>query len=227
MHYSGSHRSRLYPQKLPPLIGRLKYSTQLVSPSHKKVLVVGDSYGWYADFALKNKATLVHSLDIAPPAPFISQLRKKHKNFAHFQESILSFRSPNHYDLCIFLEVIEHLPPNTESSALQTIFKHLNSNGVLSLSTPSQRILSYLSDPAVFLGHRHYSEKKLDQLLRSAGFKKVKFTSGGGVYGAIDLLGLYFTKWILMRSYQSRLVKQVNSEYPLNGGTTLFAICHK
>lgn len=226
-HYAGADRSDLYPQSPPPLMGRLRYSTEIVPVKDKKVLVVGDSYGWYADYALKHSTSLVHSLDIAPPAPFIAKLQKKNTKFRHFQVSVLDFDFRNRYDLCVFLEVIEHLPPGTELIALKNIRKHLASHGKLLLSTPSQSLLSYASDPAIILGHRHYSQVNLEALLRQAGYKNIKFYTGGGVYSALDLLSLYFTKWILRKHYTSPFSKPVDSEYPLPGGSTIFALCQK
>ncbi|HCH59297.1 MAG: hypothetical protein UX80_C0002G0054 [Candidatus Amesbacteria bacterium GW2011_GWA2_47_11b] len=229
MYYSGSRRGNLYPQVFPPLIGRLKYSTSLLDPNGKSVLVIGDSYGWYAKFALECGAKFVHSLDIAAPSPMLSRLFKSYSQYHHTIESILDFRSTKKYDLAVFFEVIEHLPPQTEKFALQVIAKSLKSNGKLLLSTPVKSLLSYFSDPAIFLGHRHYSPKQLTQLLNAAGFYQIDYTRGGFVYSALDLLCLYFVKWILRQPYLyfSPFVDKVNFEYPHPHGTTLFAICAK
>lgn len=225
--YSGARRSNVSLRSMPELSGRLKYSTEMTDVEGKSVLIVGDSYGWYANYALKSKARLVHSLDIAPSSPVIRNLEKKNQNFRHFTVSILDFSSSYRYDVCVFFEVIEHLPPSTELMALKIIYKHLSRFGVLLLSTPFSSLLSYISDPVFLLGHRHYTFSKLNNLLTRAGFKRIKFIRGGYIYGAIDLLSLYITKWIFHRFYKSPLASQINSEYPHPNGTTVFAVCQK
>lgn len=227
LYFSGSGRDERSLTHTVDFIGRIRYSLQLASVKAKKILVVGDSYGWFPHYALKNGAKEVHSLDIAAPSPYISKLATQNKNFSHSVSSILDLDSDNKYSLCVFLEVLEHLPTGTESKALKNIFRSLSPGGTLVLSTPHTSLLSYLSDPALILGHRHYSKSKLSDLLKTSGFKSIVFSRGGYLYSALDVILMYFTKWILRLPYSSPLASQVDLEYPHAHGHTIFAVCQK
>lgn len=90
-------------------------------------------------------------------------------------------RPKGKFDIVLFLDVIEHLPPNTEEQSLNEINKVLKVGGTLILSTPNKHLLSILFDPAfIFLGHRHYSLRYLTDLLEKQGFmiEKVDFFGG-------------------------------------------------
>ena len=226
-YFAGSGRTPLSPQSVIPLTGRLLYSVGLLPAAGHRLLVVGDSYGWYARYALDHGAHLVHSLDIAAPSATIANLTTTHPNFRHYQASILDFSATRRYDQVIFLEVIEHLPVGAEVSALKNIYGCLEPHGCLLLSTPAASLVSYLADPAWPLGHRHYSVASLAALLKQAGFTNSHFTRGGFIWSALDILALYFTKWVLRRPYLSPWTGRINQEYPHLSGITLFAISRK
>lgn len=227
LYFSGAARAGHSLTGSVDFIGRIRYSLQLVPLKAKKILVVGDSYGWFPHYALENGAKEVHSLDIAPPSPFISNLSGQYKNFSHSVSSVLDLATKNKYSLCVFLEVLEHLPTGTETKALKNIYQCLSPGGILVLSTPHTSLLSYLSDPALFLGHRHYSQNQLTDLLTAIGFKSLNFSRGGYLYSALDVILMYFTKWILRRHYSSPIASQVDLEYPHAHGHTLFVVCQK
>lgn len=65
-------------------------------------------------------------------------------------------------------EVIEHIPPNTETHALRELFRVLKNGGSFLLSAPNDHLISKLLDPAYFLrGHRHYHINKIAKLMES------------------------------------------------------------
>jgi SAM-dependent methyltransferase len=200
--YAGDKRK---PQQLRErfdrLAGRLKFSVDLVDCQDKRILVVGDSYGWFAKWAFRKGAASVYSLDIAPPGELIIDLRNQiGGRFEHHQESILELgRAPEPFDVAVFFEVIEHLPPGSEPTALDNIHKNLEDGGVLYMSTPSKHIISRVADPAYLLGHRHYSRSDIRRLLEEGGFATESMFVVGGLVDACLTLWMYFSKWVLGR----------------------------
>lgn len=102
-------------------------------------------------------------------------------SFIQAKANNLPFDS-NTFDTVVFLEVIEHLPTGSESKALGEIYRVLRPKGHLILSTPNNHPISILMDPAFFLiGHRHYSLRKIEALLKKSGFRVVKVFQTGGM----------------------------------------------
>jgi len=92
---------------------------------------------------------------------------------------------PGAFSLAIFSEVLEHLPWGKEPQALGEISRVLGRDGVLILSTPTSQglwgKLYWVCDPTFWLiGHRHYEEPKLRQLLSHGGFSIEVLTRRGG-----------------------------------------------
>jgi SAM-dependent methyltransferase len=92
---------------------------------------------------------------------------------------------PDAFSLAIFTEVLEHLPWGKESQAISEIRRVLGDDGVLILSTPTSQGLwgkfYWICDPTFWLiGHRHYNEPKLRQLLHQSGFSIEVLTRRGG-----------------------------------------------
>src|SRR5690606_14218866 len=84
------------------------------------------------------------------------------------------------FDVVVMLEVIEHIPENMEESVIKESFRVLKKNGSLIITTPYHHPISILFDPAYFLiGHRHYSEKYLSDLLERNGFNIKKIYKKG------------------------------------------------
>lgn len=96
------------------------------------------------------------------------------------------------YDVVTMWDVIEHLPTNTESRAISEIKRVLKRNGYFAISTVTTHPLAILLDPAFFLiGHRHYSQGYLVELLEKYGFKIIKIVYTGRIWTLIrDNLGL-------------------------------------
>ena len=97
-------------------------------------------------------------------------------------------------------EVIEHIPPNTETSALRELFRVLKNNASLLLSTPNDHLISKLLDPAYFLrGHRHYNVNKIAKIMEASGFVTVEKLVKGGIFSLISMDMMYFYKHILKK----------------------------
>ena len=226
-YYVGDSRSSLYPDAITELHGRLLHTVNMANWEGKKVLVVGDSYGWFAEYVLRHGAKRVVSFDIASPSSHIAKLEKEFPHFSHEICSVFDLSYQDMFDYVGYFEVIEHLPPHTELESLKAIHKSLVPGGYLLLSTPHASLLSYLADPALLLGHRHYSIAQIDGLLKQAGYSQISTYRGGFIWSALDILSLYITKWIFRKPYISRLTIRMDSEYPNTHGITLFAVAKK
>jgi 2-polyprenyl-3-methyl-5-hydroxy-6-metoxy-1,4-benzoquinol methylase len=102
------------------------------------------------------------------------------------------------FDGATMWEVIEHIPPNTETSALGELFRVLKNNTSLLLSTPNDHLISKLLDPAYFLrGHRHYNINKIAKIMESSGFITVEKLVKGGIFSLISMDIMYFYKHVL------------------------------
>lgn len=226
-YYVGDSRSSLYPDAITELHGRLLHTVNMANWEGKKVLVVGDSYGWFAEYVLRHGAIKVVSFDIATPSAHIAKLEKEFPHFTHEICSVFDLSYRDMFDYVGYFEVIEHLPPHTELESLKAIHKSLVPGGYLLLSTPHKSLFSYLADPACFFGHRHYSINEMQLLLNTSRFRVDSIYRGGYFYAIVDILLLYFTKWILRKKYTSRLLYKSDKEYPNSTGITLFAIARK
>jgi SAM-dependent methyltransferase len=80
-----------------------------------------------------------------------------------------------------FTEVLEHLPKNSEPTALSEIKRILKKNGALILSTPNDKGAWMYLDPAYYIsGHRHYDKTAVCKLIEETGLTvKTSFTAGG------------------------------------------------
>lgn len=106
------------------------------------------------------------------------------------------------FDTIIFLDVIEHLPKGKEAQVMKFFNKLLKPDGVLILSTMASHIFNFI-DPAWFLGHRHYKEKKLEEIFNESNFKISENLKIGNLHWDLDLLYFYICKHIFNKKYQT------------------------
>ncbi|MFC1541347.1 class I SAM-dependent methyltransferase, partial [Candidatus Latescibacterota bacterium] len=86
------------------------------------------------------------------------------------------------FDKILFLEVLEHLPDNTEEKALKENFRLLKTGGTMVISTPNDTPVAAIMDPAHWLiNHRHYKPDKVKTMLDKAGFTVESEYIGGGI----------------------------------------------
>lgn len=228
MYYKGDHRDELYPQGEGFFAGRLNYTLSLTNWKNKSVLLAGDSYGQLAQRILQLGASYVYSFDIAPPSKQIGDIKKIYaKKFDHETLSIFDLSRKNTFDVVGYFEVIEHLPPGTELTSLTLLYNSLKKGGEILLSTPHASFLSYITDPALVMGHRHYTIDQIRDLLTESGFENISIKRGGFIYSALDILTMYFSKWILRKEHVSKSTTKLNSEYPHPHGLDLFAYGRK
>jgi SAM-dependent methyltransferase len=187
------------------------------SANEFKLLNVGCGFGWLEMQGVA-KQWPVEFYSIEQSEADLSTIKHlvKHESVKPVVASGLNLPfADNSFDLVVVSEVIEHIPKRTESSLLIEIKRILRPNGVVLVTTPKQSIRSCLTDPAWFFGHRHYSEKKLLQLVRSSGLNVITIESRGGWAELFSLLDLYFSKWVLRRRpvLGAKLSKGLDSEW--------------
>lgn len=168
---------------------------------------------------LSKEDCLVTGLDIEDEP--LKVARKNFPKFRFFKKSITDGPpfSNEKFDKALFFMVIEHIPNNSEETALKNINKVLRRGGMLFLTTMAQNPLSILGDPAFIFGHRHYSRNKLQKLLRKAGFELREVNYNGGVFNILYTYLLYFFKHVLKRQEPrgGLMDKLMNLGYKNNG----------
>jgi ubiquinone/menaquinone biosynthesis C-methylase UbiE len=165
-----------------PSIGH-KYNACVIRPLLKKTSKILDIGCWSGQLhrALSNYPGRYYGIDI-PEASAAIDVAKQLSPKANWRVASaleLPFK-PKSFNVVTLLDVIEHLPINTEHTCLSEINRVLVSKGLLIFSTPADNLISKLADPAYFLiGHRHYHINKLTQLFKTAGFTvQKKWTTG-------------------------------------------------
>ncbi|MFC1621992.1 class I SAM-dependent methyltransferase [Patescibacteria group bacterium] len=202
-----------------------KWKTLLPNLKDKVILDVGCSYGWLEEIVLEAGCKEIWGIE--PDGNNLKDVRKKYPQ-AHFKKGSvfnLSF-ADNTFDIVALFDVIEHIPRGTEHKALVGIRRVLKKNGTLCLSTPHQNILSNALDPAWYLGHRHYSTKRIIELLTKSGFTVTFVDYGGGLASQLYMILFYLYKFALKRDmhlFEKRFNNIREREYLSTGGyVTLF-----
>jgi len=107
-----------------------------------------------------------------------------------------------YFDCVIFLDVIEHLPVQTELKVLKTLHSLLKPGGVIIMSTMADHIFNFI-DPAWFFGHRHYKLKTIENIFRESRFQIAETLKIGNLYWDLDLLYFYIHKHIFRKTYRT------------------------
>ena len=207
------------------LYGRPKWiieSIDLEDFQDKDILNIGCGFGWFE----YNMAPFVKSIIGVEPDEKGLQTAKRNINIENVDFQIgdalkLPFED-SVFDTVVSWEVIEHIPKNTEKLMINEISRVLKSGGVFYLSTPYKSFRSCVFDPAWLLtGHRHYSFKKMREIIENSGVMYiVKMLSRGGFISIMNVINLYISKWIFRRppflkDYFSNLE---NDEWKKNSG---------
>jgi len=159
----------------------------------KKILDIGCSFGWFEKMALKNGCGKV--VGIEPEERLFHEAKKEVPKAIFKKGSALRIPAKdNYFDSVVMFDVIEHIPKGTEKIALKEIKRVLKHGGNLVLSTLLNFWLSNLMDPAWYFGHRHYSEKTLEKMLKETGFKIEKIKKKGGFFEMTSIILLYIFK---------------------------------
>jgi GT2 family glycosyltransferase/protein-L-isoaspartate O-methyltransferase len=167
-----------------------------IKVSGKKVLDIGCSVGWFPKIATEELG-VKKLVAIEPDSEKFKKARKNAPK-AMIQKGVagkLDFAKSS-FDVVSMFDVIEHVPPRTEPKVFAEINKVLKKGGYLLISTPYASLVSKLTDPAWYFGHRHYSEERMTNILNKTGFEVLSVAVHGGFWEIVGMAVLYITKWI-------------------------------
>jgi len=142
------------------------------------------------------------------------------------------------FDEVLFTDVIEHLQPGAERGALVEIHRILSNGGRLLISTPNNKNIFEMLDPAHWLlGHRHYSPYDIAELLESTGFNVETLFTSGGIFAMLGVVWYSFVSWPFRKILETNLPysppllrKRESAEYlrrTPKGGYTVFAVAKR
>ena len=185
----------------------------------KNVLDIGCSFGWYEKLAIENGVKNIVGIE-----PVINNFHQVEKEIPKAKFIIGSAENlpfeDSYFNKVVILEVLEHLPKNTENKSIKEIKRVLIKNGDLILSTPNKHIFSCLLDPAWYFGHRHYSLKRIKNLLENNGFVIKEVFIYGGFWELFRMIPHYIFKFIFKaedpfkKYFENKIKKDKN--YPNN-----------
>lgn len=167
----------------------------------KEVLDLGCGFGWFCLMAEERGAKRIIGVEISEEDLKTAKKSIKSKNIEFIVGSALSIPLPdNSVDTVFAWEVIEHIPTNTEKEMLKEVERILKPGGKFYLSTPYNSFISKLFDPAfLILNHRHYDEMHFKKFTLESNLIIEDIKVLGRFWYLLDLLNLYFSKWILRR----------------------------
>jgi 2-polyprenyl-3-methyl-5-hydroxy-6-metoxy-1,4-benzoquinol methylase len=168
---------------------------------NKIVLDLGCGYGWFCLMAEERGAKKIYGVEITEKD---LETAKKYINSDIIEFKVgSSIEIPlpdNSIDTVISWEVIEHIPEDTEKKMFSEINRVLKPGGKFYLSTPYNSFISKLFDPAyLILKHRHYDENHFEEFVKGTNLEIEKINVIGRIWYLLDLINLYFSKWILRR----------------------------
>lgn len=188
--------------------------------------------GIIENYAAKAGCCLIVAIDIQ-----LSSLIKARNRCSRTIKFVLASAEHLPFKGCVFdkvamIEVLEHLPKQSEGLALIDVYRVLKSGEKFVLSTPYKRFLYVLLDPAYFLiGHRHYDLDEIHHEIRKANFTSVNVFTYGGIREAVLTPIFYLLRKMKICDHRmpSIFSKQVDKEYssPRRGGYTVILECSK
>lgn len=215
---------------LKNLSGRFLKCVNLVNPEDKEILDIGCSFGWYENYALVHNCKRIVGLE--PDQKKIARARREvpKATFVEGEALVLPF-GDSEFDLVTMFDVLEHLPKNSESATLREVYRVLRADGKLVISTPLSNFLANLLDPAWYLGHRHYTQDKLEKLLENVDFQIERIEFGGGFFEEVSLLVFYFYNRMLKTNPPAWgwLTERARKEWDKNfkGTMSIFVVAKK
>lgn len=205
-----------------------------INKPNLKILDIGCGAGTIS-FYLANKGHDVLGIDISQKA--INECLQSKKELGLNNLDFEQFDFPNNYpkqnfDFVIFTEVIEHL--EDDSRALQVINKLLKPNGIMILSTPSDKAplhrMGLTKEFDKKVGHvRRYSEKEIVDLIKENNFVVNKIYRTEGILRNFLFVNPIAGKFIrFIKFFASDLVTYLdNLTIPLFGSSDIIIIAKK
>jgi ubiquinone/menaquinone biosynthesis C-methylase UbiE len=194
----------------------------------KKVLDIGCWTGQLESLIRKDVAALT-GIEPNKNAVTFATLHHPDTTFLVASADHLPFHDRS-FDVVLLLDVLEHVPPNTEEIVLKEIYRILKKEGKLILTTPRTHWLSIILDPAYFLiGHRHYKEHALAALLDIARLSVLSVKMYGGLAHLLKCLADVITKHAFHKKIDlyPLLRNHIEREFLLGGFASLFVVAKK
>jgi len=212
--------SRLSPRHLKSLA--------LARPfKNRTILNIGCYNGWLEKYASEEGAVKVIGIDTNEKHVALAKKEVPKANFIKSSVLSLPFEKQS-FDTICFFEVLEHLPKKSVSVAAEEISRVSKQGGKLILSTPHHNIINNFSDPAWYLGHRHYNTGEVLKIFERVGFKPSTIEIKGGFFQITTLNLIYIFKWLFSKEipFKNFLNRKREEEYLSNkqGVHTLFAV---
>lgn len=194
---------------------------------NKKILDVGCWTGQFEQLIWK-EAKEITAID--PGEEAIRYAEKRFPKIKFITGTLDTVAFPkNSFDVVVLLDVLEHLPENTEIKTFKKIYSLLKSNGYFIITTPNSHLLSVLLDPAFYLiGHRHYSQNRLKSMLYVSKFSIEKIFTYGNMsmllLGILDIMEKYLIgkKLWLRKILEAKSLERKNS-----GFVSVFVVAKK
>lgn len=180
------------------LRGRTRACVQLVDVYGKDVLNIGSSIGWFEREVGARGARSVVGIDVTDAAMAVAREFAPAATFVRASALDLPF-APAQFDLVTMFDVLEHLPRGSEPQALLQIRNVLRPAGELALTTPNRHWFSTPTDPAYYLGHRHYRLSRLTALLMETGFVVERTAVARRLFDQLDVLLYYAWRHLFRR----------------------------
>ncbi len=212
---------------------RIKFShnfSEKYMKGAKRILDIGCGIGSYTYLIDRNDCVGI-DLDI-------NALKRAKKNcpnseFILASVSNLPFKDEI-FDLVFMWEVLEYIENQTESKALENIYRTLIVGAILLLSAPNHHIIYNIMDPDYFLlrRQRHFAIKELVGSITDTGFSIDKQTIRGGWKTIIAMNVFYLNKHLLnkkggkiQRLLDKKSEEELNSKS--DGITNIFIAAQK
>jgi len=192
--------------------------------TNKKILDIGCSFGWFEKGIEEGKNSCIIGMDINGKQVVKAASTLPKACFLQAGLPELPFKKEE-FDIVVMWETLEHLSRNKVIASLKSIRKILKQDGRFYFSTPKFDLRSTLADPAWYFGHRHYTRKKLETILKRSGFTLNRIQSGGGFFEVFNMVLFYPFKWLANREVPAKsfLERKRKEEYERgNGWDTYF-----
>ncbi len=211
------------------LSGRALFCTKFISDAevtNANILDIGCGYGWLEVDLAKRGCKKVIGMEYEEKGLITAKKYIHNKSTLFDTGSAIALPYENNcFDTVISLDVIEHIPKNTEEKMFSEAYRVLKNNGKFYISTPSDNFFGKILDPAwILAGHRHYNIDYLIALGKKVHFEIKKTVIKGGWWEIIYINNLYIAKWLFHRQpfFKNFLEGKNNDEYKKKGFYTVF-----
>lgn len=195
---------------------------------NKKVLDVGCWTGQFEQLAIQTTKQMV-GIDPDIHAIRFAKTIVKGPRFLKGTATKLQFKNSS-FDVVTFLDVIEHIPADTEIVCLKEIARVLKPNGIIILSTNNKHPIAILFDPAFWgFGHRHYSTDELEHMLGKSGFSVLRVVKSGGFWRitafVLDMVAKHIFRFKLV--YPQSIQRKIANDFKPGGIMTIHVVARK